>query len=95
MAGKLSQLVEVVNTYSDTPLLVPKMWEQVEFNTKLKRVREFAWPMYEHKVVTETKDGWKLSSLDGSASVELQRDLLAVKVEYLQDLNQKEIQENG
>ena len=51
--------------------------------------------MYEHKVVTEAKDGWRLSSLDGSASVELQRDLLAVKVEYLQDLNQKEIQENG
>lgn len=42
----------------------------------------------------ETETGWKVSCLDGSASVELQRDLFTVKVVYLQDVNQREIQEN-
>lgn len=51
-----------------------------DYCTKPKKITEYLWP----DTVTETQNGWRLVSLDGDASVELQRDLVILKVEYLQ-----------
>lgn len=94
LAGRLEQMIEVFNLHSDRPLLLPKLWSNVEFITKLRRIQEFTWPLYEPKVVMESQEGWRVCSLDGSASVLLRKDLLIMNVEYIQDINQREVQES-
>lgn len=84
---KLYCLAEVFNRYSESSL---PLYKSSDFSLKLTRITSYSWPN-DISAVAPTQDGWRVASLDGNASLELQRDLLLVKVEYLQPVGEKQI----